>query len=174
MQEEWRNIKGFDGYKVSDLGRLQGKKGILTTRIEKNRGKDAYTRERVSMRGPDKKIKNKTVARLVAEAFIPNPDNLPIVDHRDTDSSNNKVTNLRWVSDTQNQQNKNASSTSTSAYKGVCFDKGKNKWKTQVNGKHVGYFTCQHEAATIYNFHAAALFGEHALLNQVKHETAPD
>lgn len=47
-------------------------------------------------------IKNKYIHRLVAETFIPNPDNLPFVDHIDGDKTNNKVSNLRWVTNFQN------------------------------------------------------------------------
>lgn len=49
--------------------------------------------------------KNYYIHRLVAEAFIPNPDNLPEVDHIDTDKSNNSVENLRWVTRKENQNN---------------------------------------------------------------------
>ena len=46
--------------------------------------------------------KNKYIHRLVAETFIPNPDNLPIVDHIDGNKKNNHVSNLRWVTNFQN------------------------------------------------------------------------
>lgn len=49
--------------------------------------------------------KNYYIHRLVAEAFIPNPDNLPEVDHIDTDKSNNRVENLRWVTREGNVHN---------------------------------------------------------------------
>lgn len=50
-------------------------------------------------------IKNKYIHRLVAETFIPNPDNLPMVDHIDGDKKNNKISNLRWVTNFQNLKN---------------------------------------------------------------------
>lgn len=50
----------------------------------------------------DNHTKNKYVHRLVAETFIPNPHNLPQVDHIDGDKSNNNITNLRWISNYEN------------------------------------------------------------------------
>ncbi len=50
-------------------------------------------------------IRTKTVHRLLAQAFIPNPDNLPEVDHRDRDKMNNSLDNLRWVSKKVNNVN---------------------------------------------------------------------
>ena len=45
------------------------------------------------------------IHRLVAEVYIPNPDNKPIVDHIDTDKTNNDVNNLRWVTQEENMRN---------------------------------------------------------------------
>ena len=50
---------------------------------------------------------NKITSRLVAKAFIPNPDNLPIVDHINTNTKDNRVCNLRWVTAKENMNNEN-------------------------------------------------------------------
>lgn len=96
--EEWADIKGFEGkYKISTLGRVlslnYSRKGIpviLKTRIENN----GYCV--ISLR-KDGKLKNYLIHRLVAETFIPNPDNLPVVNHLDEIPTNNFVFNLAWT-----------------------------------------------------------------------------
>ena len=95
--EEWRDIKGYEGkYMVSNLGRVKslnysntGKEGILNAR---DNGK-GYLRVILWKDGKDKKYR---INRLVAQAFIPNPDNLPEVNHKDEDKTNNRVENLEW------------------------------------------------------------------------------
>ena len=99
MREEWRDIKGYEGkYMVSNLGRVKslnysntGKEGILNAR---DNGK-GYLRVILWKDGKDKKYR---INRLVAQAFIPNPDNLPEVNHKDEDKTNNRVDNLEWCS----------------------------------------------------------------------------
>lgn len=96
--EEWRDIKNFEGwYQVSNLGRVKSlsrphKLGdkILTTVLRD----DGYMK--VTLFGGRAKGKNMLVHRLVAEAFIPNPDNLPIINHKDENRANNRVENLEW------------------------------------------------------------------------------
>lgn len=94
--EIWKDIKGFEGlYQVSNYGNVKslnynktGKECIL-----KNRKRyDGYC----SIRLCNKTVKTFSIHRLVAEAFIPNPNNLPEVNHRDEDKTNNNVTNLEW------------------------------------------------------------------------------
>ena len=99
MKEIWRDIKGYEGkYMVSNLGRVKslnysntGKEGILNAR---DNGK-GYLRVILWKDGKDKKYR---INRLVAQAFIPNPDNLPEVNHKDEDKTNNRVDNLEWCS----------------------------------------------------------------------------
>tara|TARA_Y100001973_G_scaffold106393_1_gene184050 strand:+ start:2245 stop:2817 length:573 start_codon:yes stop_codon:yes gene_type:complete len=66
--------------------------------------------------------------RIVAKAFIPNPDNLPCVDHIDGNRRNDDVRNLRWVSHSTNSRNQH-SVNSSSGYQGVHFVSGKPNFK---------------------------------------------
>jgi len=61
----------------------------------------------------------RSIHRLVAQAFIPNPENLPEVDHIDRNKSNNAVENLRWVNDFTQAQNKGDQKNSTTGYKNI-------------------------------------------------------
>lgn len=105
MMEEWRDIEGFDGYQVSNIGRVKtlnynrtGEERILQT-VE---GGKKYL---VLTLCKDGKKYNRKVHRLVAEAFIPNPDNKPQIDHINTDRTDNRVENLRWVTPKENINN---------------------------------------------------------------------
>lgn len=101
MTEEWRSIEGYEGlYEVSSYGRVRsldryeinnlGYKRLLKGKIlSPGIKKDGYFI--VSL-----KNKNFRVHRLVAQAFIPNPEGLPQVNHKDEDKSNNNVDNLEW------------------------------------------------------------------------------
>lgn len=100
---EWRDIKGWP-YQISSNGLVRNLKGkILKTWEHLQPGDVVY--ERVTLKDRGRRV-NARVHRLVAQAFIPNPDNLPEVDHIDRNSVNNTVGNLRWSTFTDNQNNR--------------------------------------------------------------------
>lgn len=104
--EEWKDICGYDGmYQISTLGRIRSTNYLRTgkTKILKQATNNCGYKY-VVLRECGKK-KNLYIHRLVASAFIDNTENLPEVDHIDTSKTNNIVTNLRWVSHKQNQNN---------------------------------------------------------------------
>lgn len=90
-QEIWKDIEGYNGkYRISSYGRVFSvKKGVMM----KFYNQHGYLRLKLTNNGREKDY---AVHRLVAEAFIPNPDNLPFINHKDEDKANNKVENLEW------------------------------------------------------------------------------
>lgn len=98
--EIWKDVKGYEGlYQVSNLGRVKGtksKKYLKTTKSNKN-----YL---VVNLCKNAEYHSFNIHRLVAEAFIPNPQKLPCVNHKDYDPNNNCVDNLEWVTPKQNSQ----------------------------------------------------------------------
>ena len=91
---EWRPITGFEAYDVSNLGNVRRGDRAMTCFVQTR--PDGYKRLRVGLRKDGIKTLC-IVSRLVATAFLPNPDNLPTVDHIDRNSTNNHVSNLRWA-----------------------------------------------------------------------------
>jgi len=89
--EQFKHTVGYDGYMVSTYGRVYScKTNKFLTQTPNANG---YNRVELCVDG---KAKNVAVHRLVAEAFIENPCNLPIINHKDEDKQNNHVSNLEW------------------------------------------------------------------------------
>lgn len=130
MNEIWKPIKGFeDKYEVSNYGRV---KSLNRTTVDCN-GNVRYYKGRLLKLKPNKvrgytavrlykngKVNHIEVHRLVGIHFIPNPDNLPVINHLNTIRHNNHVDNLEWCSYGENIKHKGA------------FRKGREKMKKKV------------------------------------------
>lgn len=92
----WKSIIGYNNYYVSDTGIVWS---AYSTNIIKQRIVSGYNS--VNIGYPKSMFKH--VHRLVAMAFIPNPLNLPVVNHKDLDKFNNRLDNLDWVSSSENR-----------------------------------------------------------------------
>ena len=95
MKEIWKPIDGFDGYEVSNYGKVKGKRSLLSP----SGGSTGYFHVTLFKNGVRH---TRLVHRLVAYAFVPNPDNLPIVNHLDENRANNRADNLQWTTQSQN------------------------------------------------------------------------
>lgn len=112
-KEIWKDIPEFEGlYQVSNLGRVKSlKRTIITSNGKKVTYKPKYLSilehykgylyTRIQYKNNQKSF---YIHRLVAQAFIPNPNNLPEVNHIDGDKTNNCVENLEWCNDTENKE----------------------------------------------------------------------
>ena len=100
--EVWRDVAGYEGlYQVSNLGRVKSFKLDKNGRLMKGKhDKDGYIE--ISLRDENHITKYYRVHRIVAIAFIPNPKNLPKINHLDGDVQNNYVENLEWCDDSRN------------------------------------------------------------------------
>lgn len=89
--EEWRDIKDFEGlYRISNYGRIKSKRNRILREAHNQKGYSQICLFK------DSEKHTRKVHRLVAQAFIPNPDNLPEINHIDKDKTNNTMNNLEW------------------------------------------------------------------------------
>ena len=153
QMEEWRKIDGYPNYSVSNLGNVRNDKtGKALKRVLQNRG---YYQIGLYTKGTGAQPAMMKVSRVVAQAFIPNPLDHPIVDHIDRDKANDSVSNLRWCTSQQNNRNRTKSTGTSSRFKGVRWDAANKRWKvtTKINYRniHIGVFEDETEAASAYN-----------------------
>ena len=126
--EEWKDIKGYEGYyQISNFGRVKSlprdvgsdrckKESIMKTSLDK----DGYENLVLRKNGKQRHFR---VNRLVAEAFLENPNNYPQVNHKDEDKTNNNVNNLEWCSAKYNVNY--GSRTEKASKKVICVTTGK-------------------------------------------------
>lgn len=129
--EEWKIIEEFPEYSVSTYGRIRNtKKEYIRVPDMNSKG---YARLRLVRNG---KIIRKFVHRLVAECFLPNVENKPMVDHIDGNCCNNRLDNLRWATRSENMLNgKVRKDKKLTTLRNVIKNGNHYRWKVCVRGQ---------------------------------------
>lgn len=152
--EEWRTIKKYPNYQVSSEGRVRHTtKKTIKTLCYNDKG---YLLVNIYI--GNNQCRSFAVHRLIAEMFIPNPDNLPEVNHEDGNKSNNRVSNLTRCTRSYNMvhafqanlKKQTFSKKKTSKFLNVYFNSSKGLWMSDFlyNGKRhrAGQFKTEEEA----------------------------
>ena len=158
--EIWKTISDYPNFEVSDSGRVRriGAEKCLAPIANSN----GYLLVHLYKVGGPKIIR---IHRLVALAFVANPDNKMFVDHINRVKTDNRVSNLRWATASENRVN--SSTKSKSGYRGVSKHRNRFRSEIRINNKliHLGLYDTPEEAAIIYDAAAIDAFGEFATLN---------
>lgn len=134
--EVWKDISGYEGYyQISNFGQIRSVPRYITHKTKGGGFVNQYFKGKILkptttrngykmiVLSKDGKFKYQTIHRLVATAFIPNPENKPTVNHKDGDKSNNHVDNLEWCTSSENNSH---------AYR-IGLKKGRGKTKVYEN-----------------------------------------
>ena len=96
-KQVWKDIEGYEGlYQVSNTGKVRSMNYKQTGKVKRLKPIITNTGYCTARFGKEGKWKGYLVHRLVAQAFIPNPNNLPCVNHKDENKTNNCIWNLEW------------------------------------------------------------------------------
>ena len=154
MEEIWKDIEGYEGlYQVSNLGRVRSlgrtinrmtrwgtvKPYTIKPRVLKHKI-SAYGRLQYHLHSLDGVVKPYLAHRLVAKHFIPNPDNLPEVNHKDENPKNNRADNLEWVSHIANCNYGTRNERSAAK-------RGRQVEQLTLDGPHVAFYQSASEAS---------------------------
>lgn len=150
-KEIWKQIAGYEGsYEVSNFGRVRS----FPKNLSLKNGGYHYVTTRILKQSPDgkgylmvwfyknKKRKTMKVARLVASAFLPNPENKPQVDHINGIKTDNRVENLRWVTGKENFHNPITYKRNADSKRGALNHKAKRVFQYSLSGELIKSWPC--------------------------------
>jgi hypothetical protein len=165
MKAKIQNLSADDVRAILDYDPDTGEFRWKTTRGHAQKGALAGSKDRkgyITIRVNFTLCYAHRLAWLVTHGFWPENQ----IDHIDCDKSNNRISNLREATNSQNQANRGIDCRNTSGRKGVSWNKSKGKWeaRTRINNeqKFIGYFDDIHSASIAYNSAVSSNFGEYA------------
>lgn len=147
-----KEIDGYNGnYRINEAGIVINKNGHVMRTAVSNSG---YLR--TSLEDPNTgERKNESIHRLVAKTFIPNPDNLPIVMHKDNDPLNNHMSNLKWGTQSENIQQAFNEYRKVSPYKNHYKPNKYQVYNTDTNDSII--CNCRSDVADLIGYEEASL-----------------
>jgi hypothetical protein len=165
MEEEWKEIIDYPGYFISNFGNVMNIHGRILKGYSASKN---YRMIDLKLNGTRNRF---YIHRLVATHFIDNPENKKIVDHINHDVTNNTISNLRWATMTEQNRNIRKHKNKTSTYKGVSYDKRRQKWESYIHFNRkkmsLGFFDDEHCAAQAYNNYITNNKLEYFILNDI-------
>lgn len=148
MEEVWQPINNFPNYSVSNLGNVMNNK--TNKQLKQTIGKDGYYKLNLYN---DIGRKTFRVNILVCMMFLDYSTEY-VCDHINGNKLDNNLSNLRVVTQQQNCLNRNKSDNKSSQFKGVCYNKSKNYWQSQIRRnrklKWIGCYSTEKEARNKY------------------------
>lgn len=174
MSEEWKDILGFEeSYQISNIGNVRSKDRMVTysngriafcpgKMIKTSVATNGYVIVCLSKNGKQSK---KLVHRLVANAFIDNPNLLPEINHIDENKRNNRAENLEWctVKYNRNFGSRNKRAAEHKDYNAIAkknrLIQGKPVIQIEKNGEIIGKFLSTRHAESVTGFHRQAISG---------------
>ena len=157
--EVWRPVRDFEGlYEVSNLARVRSvERYVQFGRSQRFIESHVLTQQpmptgylTVSLKDKKRKV-SRTVHRIVAEAFVPNPNNLKDVNHKDEDKTNNLPSNLEWCDRKYNINYGTGKYRKTESYR-------KPIEQLTIDGQHVAYFESARQAARVTDYKQSRLW----------------
>lgn len=152
--EEWRNIVCYPNYQVSNLGRVKSlhyKKSNEERILKSFKLSNGYLQINLCKEG---KMKTCYTHRLIAEAFIPNPNNLPQINHKDECKENNTVENLEWCTSEYNNNygTKKQRTINSTDYSKIAEKKSKEVIQCDLEGNEIARFPSTIEIERLFGF----------------------